>query len=463
MKKTKFAVEVLHNIVVGLTVSFIALSLGAAFGILSGRGAFAGMISSGIFCFFATLLGGTRIKCSGPTAPMSAISAVVVAAAYDGHLNHLVGGFNPDHFINIVFILTAVLLLLMAVFRMGRFITLVSNVVVSGFMSGIAVLIWRGQLKYLFGFGGKQAVGGPMFINLLITLTTIVILFVLPVLLKKIIPRAANLIPSTLGAMVLMSVVTNILALPIEHVTMSATLHSLGDFGKLVASQWPTTASWSIACVKEALPLALQLAVLCYLDTLLTSLVVDKMTGEKTKQSKELMAQSVATGAVALVGGIPGAQATIRSVLLVKEGATQRIAGVFVGVFVLLEMLVFQHIITYIPQAVFIGILLKVGYDVCDLLPIKLWLHEFFLDESKLTEKILLRHRHTTIFVSDMEMLLIMGTILVTVLYDLNIAVVSFTLLFYSLNKFVTPKNPLADLKFIRFLRTSEEIFQAAD
>lgn len=460
MKKTHFVVEVLHNVVVGLTVSFLALSLGAAFGILSGRGAFAGMLSAGIFCTVATLLGGTRIKCSGPTAPMSAVSAVIVAAAYDGHLSHIMG-YNPDHFINIVFLLTGVVLLVMAALRLGRFITLIPNVVISGFMSGIAVLIWKGQLKYLFGLGGKQAVGGPMSLNVIITLTTIVILFALPGRLKKIMPKAADFIPTTLVAMILVSLGTNLLKLPVEHVTLSATLTSLGDFSKLVADQWP--GSWSFAYMKEALPFAVQLAALCYLDTLLTSLVVDKMTAEKSKQNKELMAQGVATGAVAMLGGIPGAQATIRSVLLVKEGATMRLAGIVTGIFVLVEMLMFQHLITYIPQAVFIGILLKVGYDVCDLLPIQLWIHEFFIDESKLIEKILLRHKHETIFVSDMEMFLIVGTILVTVLYDLNIAVIMFTTFFYLLNKVLIPQEQLSDLKHLRFLRTTYEIFQAGD
>ena len=87
-----------------------------------------------------------------------------------------------------------------------------------------------------------------------------------------------------------------------------------------------------------ALPYAFQLSLLCYLDTLLTSLVIDRMTGEKTRQNKEIAAQGIANGTVALMGGIPGAQATIRSVLVVKEGGSQRIVGFFIGLFVLVEI-----------------------------------------------------------------------------------------------------------------------------
>jgi len=128
-----------HNLVAGLTVSFVAISLGAAFGILSGRGAFAGIISAGIIAFITAAFGGTRVQTSGPTAPMTAVSAVVVAFAYDQLLVRLPGA-NSEQFIDLVLILTGVVMLLMAVLRLGRFIKYVPKVVVSGFMNGIAIL-----------------------------------------------------------------------------------------------------------------------------------------------------------------------------------------------------------------------------------------------------------------------------------------------------------------------------------
>lgn len=429
--------ELLRNLVIGLTTSFVALSLGASLGILSGRGAFAGMFSAGIIALITSILGGTRVQCSGPTAPMSAVSAVVVAFAVDNH-------FDNNHFINITFALAGAILIIMGILRVGRFITLVPNVVVSGFMSGIAVLIWQGQLETLFGFGGKEMLQGSLTDNLSIVLATLIIISIVPKLLGSVFPAIASFIPSTLLAIIAVSFAANLMSLPVGYVDIHATISSFKDLSELISKQFPSdiSANYIIA----AFPFALQLAVLCYLDTLLTSLVVDKMSREKTKQNKELVAQGVANTAVAIIGGIPGAQATIRSVLMIKEGATLRVAGIFVGIFVILEMLLFQHAIGYIPQAVFVGILLKVGYDVFDFLPIRLYLNELFKGKIKLTENIFRRHKEETIFVTNMEMLFIIGTILVTVLIDLNMAVIGFSLLFYIVNKWIIPHKPLRDL-----------------
>ncbi len=436
--------EILRNIIIGLTVSFVALSLGAALGILSGRGAFAGMFSAGIIAFIAAILGGTRVQCSGPTAPMSAVSAIVVSFAAGWIPVHL-SGYDATHFINITFVLTGVVLVIMAALRLGRFISLVPNVVISGFMSGIAVLIWCGQLETLLGINNHPILKGNETANILLVIATLLIIFLLPPLLKRILPRTAAFIPATLVAIILLSVISNMLGLQVEYVDIHSTLTSMSDFEALLARQFPDDVS--VTYLMEALPFAMQLAMLCYLDTLLTTLVIDKMSGEKTRQDKELVAQGVANGAVAFVGGIPGAQATIRSVLMLKEGATMRIAGVSVGCFVLAEMLIFQHAITYIPQAVFVGILLKVGYDVFDFLPIRLYLSEALRGKVKLTENIFRRHEGETIFVTNMEMLFIIGTTLVTVLFDLNVAVGGFTLLFYAVNKWITPNKPIRDLK----------------
>lgn len=435
--------EIFRNLIIGLSVSFVALSLGAALGILSGRGAFAGIFSAGIIAFITSLLGGTRVQCSGPTAPMSAVSAVVIAFAMDGHLDHL-PNFDAIHFINITFILTGIILIMMGILRLGRFITLVPNVVISGFMSGIAVLIWWGQLETLYGFYGHTPLQGSIINNTLVSLATLLVLFFLPPLLRRIFPALASYIPSTLIAIIFVSGGANLLSLSIEHINIHATLTNFGDFTDLIASQFPT--SISSVYIAEAFPFALQLAVLCYLDTLLTTLVLDKMSKEKTFQSRELIAQGTANVSVALVGGIPGAQATIRSVLMLKEGATLRIAGVFVGIFVLIEMLLFQHVLTYIPKAVFVGILFKVGYDVFDFLPIRLYLSEMLKGKVRVTENIFRRHEGESIFVTNIEMLFIIGTILVTVMVNLNVAVIGLTLLFFVINKWITPNKPIRDL-----------------
>ncbi len=434
---------IFQNVIAALTVSFVALSLGAAFGLLSGRGAFAGMISAAIIAIITSAFGGTRIQCSGPTGPMTAVTAVVFAVAHD-RIARLVPGINTEHFVNLTIFLTAGFLILFGLLRLGKFITFIPNVVVSGFMNGIAIIIWLDQIRKIFGLGGKAAFAGPFAQNLFLIVSSAVLVFILPRLTKKIMPKFASLLSATFITIIVMTALASLANFSVERVQLNSTLKSVGDFVHLIGSNWPTDWSWGIIIL--ALPFSLQLAVLAYLDTLMTSLVVDKMTGEKTKQNKELIAQGLAAGAVAALGGIPGAQATIRSVLIIKEKATLRFAGILVGVFALIEMILFQDAINLIPQAVFAGILIKVGYDVFDWLPLRLYFKELFSRTNILLKNIFSRHDDEPIFVTNREMLIIAGTTLVTVYWDLNLAVGVFTVLFYLHNR-LFQANPIRDLK----------------
>ena len=431
--------EILKNLLAGLTVSFVAISLGAAFGILSERGAFVGILSAGVIALITALFGGTRIQCSGPTAPMTAvIVGVVVVAGAD--LQDKFPGVVPDHFVNMVLIVTGVLLLVAAALKLGRFITLVPKVVISGFMNGIAVLIWLDQVKKLFGLGGKTAIDGELMTNVAVAGITLLAIFVFPKLLKPY-PKLGFL-PGTLIAIIIITVGVHAMGLSIEFVTLETSVGSLSDLTDLVRAQVPT--SWSLGLVLFAAPFAFQLAMLCYLDTLLTSLVVDQkvkeMLGKEdpTKPNKELAAQGIANAVVALFGGIPGAQATIRSVLILNEKATLRLAGVMVGVFVLIEMLIFQDYISLIPQAVFVGVLLKVGYDVFDWEPLAVWIkkqmHRKPLEDVTSTYGI--------VELAHVDLAFILGVTVVTIIIDLNTAVISFTILFYVIRKF----SPIPDL-----------------
>lgn len=454
LKKWLSTHSLAQNVVAGVTVSFIALSLGAAFGVLSGRGAFAGMISAALIAFFTSAFGGTRVQCSGPTGPMTAVTAVVVALAHDKIAGQF-PGMAPDHFVNIVMFLTAGILVLMAFLRLGKFITYIPNVVISGFMNGIALIIWLDQFKKLFGFGGQTAYTGPMKINLIVTIISVILIFALPLFLKKFMGKFASLLSATFLTIVLMTIVAAILKLPIEHVQLTAGIHSWGDFTAIVSTQWPT--NWSWAVILAALPFALQLGILGYLDTLMTSLIVDKMTKEKTKQNKELFGQGLGIAAAAAVGGIPGAQATIRSVLMVNEKATSRIAGILVGILALVEMILFQDLINLIPQAVFAGVLIKVGYDVFDLLPIRLYLKELFRKKSVILHNFFSSHQDEPIFVTNVEMLVIIGATLLTVFWDLNFAVGIFTAFYFLWNKVFMKKHPMRDLQPITETESGSE------
>jgi sulfate permease, SulP family len=424
--------EILQNIIAALTVSFAAISLGAAFGILSGRGAFAGIISAGIIALLTSLLGGTRVQCSGPTAPMTAITILVVAFSANELLVQIPGA-NQIHFINIVFILTGMILALGALLRLGKFIEIVPNVVVSGFMNGIAILIWISQIKRLLGIGGQIPYEGPAATNVTIAIVTLVLIFMVPKITRKI-PKG-NLLSPTLMAIVIMSGIVAVFNIPIETIQLNTRIDSFESIKNIVVQQFPTT--WSISMVVLALPFALQLAALGYLDTLLTSLVVDKLMNESTKRNQELAAQGLANATAAFLGGIPGAQATIRSVLIIKEKATKRWAGVLVGVFVLVEMVLFQDLLNYIPQAVFAGVLFKIGWDVFDSDSIIIFINQMKkVDTGK------------KFAISNVEMyFFIGGTTLITVVKDLNIAVIAFTIMFFLYNKVLFKDKPLQDMR----------------
>jgi len=326
----------------------------------------------------------------------------------------------------------------MAVFRTGRFIGFVPKVVVSGFMNGIAVLIWLDQIEKLFGIAGKNPFGGSLAANFAIAIGTLAVVFLAPGILRRLVPRVSDFFPATLIAIVAMTLVTRLGHVDVETVELSVSLASPSDLMDILRSQTPTEWSWPL--VGMALPFALQLAMLGYLDTLLTSLVVDKLSGETTRQNKELAAHGLANGMVAFVGGIPGAQATIRSVLMIKERATLRLAGIMVGVFVLVEMIVFQNLIGWIPEAVFAGILLKVGYDVFDWQPVSIYVRDRLRAEARPIAD-------TSAFrVSHLEMLFIAGTTSVTIFWDLNTAVILFVALFYLVRR-VTPLHDLSPVE----------------
>lgn len=447
--------ELPQNILAGLTVSFAAISLGAAFGLQSGRtnGLLVGILSAGVIAAITSLLGGTRIQCSGPTAPMTTVTMTVWAAATGLLAVELMNAqYTADQFMTVVLILTGLLLVLMAVFRLGKFIKFVPTPVISGFMNGIAILIWIGEFKKLFGLGSKQLIcndaqlakdwctpdlmnqivavpnqpyQGGLLPNVIFAAITCVLLFTVPKLINAAIPKYKSFLPGTLVVIIVMSLVHHFLGLGLGIPTLTPFTSEL--FKETVAAQIPS--AFDMAVVLLALPYALNLTLLAYLDTLLTSLVIDKKIVETfgyrddTKQNKELVAQGVANGVVAFIGGIPGAQATIRSVLILKENATLRLAGILSGVFVLIEMLVFQDWVQYIPLSVFAGLLIKVGYDVMDWDPILNWVKE-------LGKKIEVPK------VPMIDMFFIAGTTVVTVVVNLNVAVISFTILFYVLARF---------------------------
>ncbi len=407
-----FIRRLIPDITAGLTVSFAAISLGAAFGVMSGRGAFAGMISAAVIPIVTSIFGGTRIQASGPTAPMTAISALTIAFAYDQFpVKDL-----AEQFITLVFIINALILIIGGFAQISRLINLVPNVIILGFMNGIGVLIWYDQLIKVLALKGNQPMQGGVLLNLALALSTFLMIYLINKLVRQIPlrPSIRSLISGVLFSILIITVLIQVFKIQVEGVQLGTTSASFNEFFGMIANYWPAEIIRG-EYIMMALPFSIQLALLAYLDSLLTALVMDKMTHEKSNLNKELIAQGLGNGLAAVVQGIPGAQATIRSVLLIKEGAQSRIAGVLLGFFALISLLLLKDWLALVPAAVFIGVLWKAGLDVSD--------KEF--------PKLYLANRWYTSPERNVQLALIVFTTLITVLVDLNIAVLSGTALFY--------------------------------
>ena len=404
---------IITDLLAGLTVSFAALALGAAFGIMSGRGAFAGMIAAAVIPIITGLFGGTRLSVSGPTGPMTAVSSLVVAFAYESFQDKILA----EQFITLVFIMLGVFLILASILRLAKYISYVPQVVILGFMSGIAMLIWIDQFKVVFGLGGKVAPDGEVITNIVIALFTVLLIFLIPVILKKLkLPHNIRIfIPPTLSAIIIMTVITSVFNMNVGHIKLGSDGSSISDLATLAISYIPSMQILKWEYIMMALPYALQLLLLGYLDSLLTALIMDNLTKEKSNYNKELFGQGLSNIASAIVMGIPGAQATIRSVLLFKEGAKTRLGAVSAGVIALLLFMVFKDYVTIVTSAVFIGVLLKAAWDVFEREFLTIYLkRKWYLNKSR-----------------NIQLGFILYTMFATALVDLNFAVFSGTVFFY--------------------------------
>ena len=332
----------------GLTAGVVALPLALAFGEASGAGPIAGVYGAILVGFFAALFGGTPSQISGPTGPMIVVFAGVFAS------------LSGD--VTMVFatvILAGVFQILFGVLGFGQYIRLVPYPVVSGFMSGIGCIIIALQLARLFGHepegGGTipallevpAAMADPNYSALGVGLLTLGIVFAWPA-------RWGKYLPSPLVALI----VGTSVGLGLDSVPI------LGN----IPTGLPSFIMHSVSgdtflIMMEA---ALILAILGAIDSLLTSLVADNMTRTRHDSNRELIGQGVGNMAAGFFGGIPGAGATMRTVVNIRTGGVTRLSGVLHAVFLLAVVLVLAPLASQIPHAVLAGILVKVGYDIVD-------------------------------------------------------------------------------------------------
>ena len=342
----------------GITAGVVALPLALAMGVASGAGPIAGLYGAIFVGFFAALFGGTPAQVSGPTGPMT----VVMAAIFTQYT----AMFPDDPARGAALAFTVVMLgglfqILFGFLKIGKFIELVPHPVVSGFMSGIGVIIILLQLPPLLGFPAQNgplaaAEALPQALNhlvpdaLILGAIALVIVFFMP---KKL----GRLIPSPLVALI----VGTLLYLLFFR---GGPASILGDTPTgLPNPQWPV---FEFTLLPQMLQSALTLAALGAIDSLLTSLVADNITRTYHQSDRELIGQGIGNTLAGLFGGLPGAGATMRTVVNVKAGGQTPLSGATHALVLLAIALGAGALASNIPHAVLAGILIKVGIDIID-------------------------------------------------------------------------------------------------
>ncbi len=405
----------------GITAGIVALPLALAFGVSSGLGPSAGLYGAIFLSFFAALFGGTNTQISGPTAPMTAVSMVVIAgilAANDGDINRALP------IILTVFLLGGLIQIGLGLVGFGKYIKYIPYPVVSGFMTAIGVIILVTQILPAVGYypkedkayvetfkpeaeaiilenilkeeagedilvledftetvarAGKttqedilkesktlaannasgvlgtlkvlpQAIQQISWLELILALATIFIIYGFK--------RITTAIPSTLVALLIVSGVAVGFGLdyrPIEEIPSGLPIPNL-----------EIITGFNLSSLSPYIFTSLTLALLGAIDSLLTSVVADNMTKTKHQPNKELIGQGIGNSIGAIFGGLPGAGATIRTVVNIKSGGKTKLSGMIAGIILLFILLALGPVASKIPAAVLAGILITVGIGVMD-------------------------------------------------------------------------------------------------
>jgi SulP family sulfate permease len=337
----------------GITAGVIALPLALAMGVASGLGPMAGLYGAIFVGFFAALFGGTESQVSGPTGPMTVVVAGVVAAI----------AINPDLAGNTELIFTVIILaglfqIVLGVLKLGSYIRLVPYPVISGFMSGIGCIIIILQLSALLGHESPagtinalkslpEAIAATNSFALFLGALTLVIVLKWPA-------KFSKYLPAPLAALVIGTAVSFFVGgAPV-----------LGDIPTgLPGLHMPIFSQESMMVIIKS---AFILAILGAIDSLLTSLVADNMTRTRHDSNKELIGQGIGNAVAGLFGGAPGAGATMRTVVNIRTGGKTKLSGMIHALFLVAVALGLGPLVSYIPNAVLAGLLVKVGLDIID-------------------------------------------------------------------------------------------------
>jgi len=347
----------------GLTAGVVALPLALAFGLQSGMGAIAGLYGAIAIGVIAAWFGGTATQISGPTGPMTVVSAVVISSAIEAHGGSLEAALGT---IIAIFLLSGVFQILLGIFKIGQYIRYMPYPVVSGFMSGIGVIIIVLQIFPFLGYSSPKKILDifselPSIVNdinlasVSLALATIATIYLFP--------KMTKLIPSALVALVALTIISTVMGLDVKII---------GDIPEgLPALQLSTLMDVDLASPMLLILPALTLAALGTIDSLLTSIVADNMTKTQHNSNKELIGQGLGNMGAALIGGIPGAGATMRTVVNINSGGKTRLSGVIHGLALLIVLLGAGAYAQLIPLPVLAGILITVGIGIIDYKGIK--------------------------------------------------------------------------------------------
>ncbi len=341
----------------GLVAGVVALPLALAFGVQSGMGAAAGLYGAIGIAIFAALLGGTKTQASGPTGPMTVVSAALIAAAIEmtGSLEAAMG------IILLTFFVGGAVQILFGLLNIAGYVKYFPYPVVSGFMSGVGLII---IILQIFPFAGLDS---PK--------STVAVLQDLPRLLEGYnlyaiaigaitvaiyytFPKITKAIPAALAALVVTSVAAYFLKWDVPII---------GDIPSgLPKLEIGTMFSISGEAIGLIVEYGVVLAVLGSIDSLLTAVIADNMTKTKHNSNRELIGQGIGNMVAAMIGGIPGAGATKGTVVNINAGGKTRLSGTLHGLFLLAVLLGLGPLASKIPLAVLAGILIPIGFKIID-------------------------------------------------------------------------------------------------
>ena len=376
MKKKQFS-NLKGDIFGGITAGIVALPLALAFGIqafgvidvqdipnIGAIGALAGLVGAIMVGFFASLFGGTPSQISGPTGPMTVITATLISGIWSAGGAHSIETVLVT--MSVAGMLCGLFQILFGILKIGKYIRYIPYPVLSGFMSGIGIIIILQQIYPLFGMKSPvlivdmitqfpSRIGGFDLYALIFGLATIAIIYLFPLITKK--------VPATLVALITVTVAS----LFVKNFNPNLTI---GEIPSGFPMPFFTKVSlggihWGEVLKSAAIP-ALTLAGLGSIDTLLTSVVADNITKTKHDSNRELIGQGIGNMFAGMFAGIGGAGATMRTVVNVKSGGRTRLSGIVHALFLLAILLGLGRFVKYVPLSVLSGILITVGVGIID-------------------------------------------------------------------------------------------------